>query len=95
MIRTCDLLVRSQTLYPAELWARQTFDLTNTRPQPQGKEVVGTWPRLSESLIFEAGPQLSELAALDAELDRELATVVRQVIVVHAEIQAAADRRRD
>ena len=22
MIRTCDLLVRSQTLYPAELWAR-------------------------------------------------------------------------
>ncbi len=26
MIRTCDLLVRSQTLYPAELWARQTFD---------------------------------------------------------------------
>ena len=27
-IRTCDLLVRSQTLYPAELWARQTFDLS-------------------------------------------------------------------
>jgi predicted metal-binding membrane protein len=26
MIRTCDLLVRSQTLYPAELWARQTSD---------------------------------------------------------------------
>jgi predicted metal-binding membrane protein len=26
MIRTCDLLVRSQTLYPAELWARQTYD---------------------------------------------------------------------
>jgi predicted metal-binding membrane protein len=27
MIRTCDLLVRSQTLYPAELWARQKYDL--------------------------------------------------------------------
>jgi hypothetical protein len=26
MIRTCDLLVRSQTLYPAELWARQKYD---------------------------------------------------------------------
>jgi hypothetical protein len=24
--RTCDLLVRSQTLYPAELWARQKDD---------------------------------------------------------------------
>ena len=28
MIRTCDLLVRSQTLYPAELWARQTLKLS-------------------------------------------------------------------
>ena len=27
MIRTYDLLVRSQTLYPAELWARQTVKL--------------------------------------------------------------------
>ena len=31
MIRTCDLLVRSQTLYPAELWARQTFDLNTDK----------------------------------------------------------------
>jgi hypothetical protein len=31
MIRTCDLLVRSQTLYPAELWARQTFDLNRNK----------------------------------------------------------------
>src|SRR5687768_15089978 len=33
MIRTCDLLVRSQTLYPAELWARQKYDpITRNRP---------------------------------------------------------------
>ena len=25
MIRTCDLLIRSQTLYPTELWARRRF----------------------------------------------------------------------
>src|SRR6478736_8128086 len=30
MIRTCDLLVRSQTLYPAELWARQPLILTRS-----------------------------------------------------------------
>ena len=28
MIRTCDLLVRSQTLYPAELWALQKIHLS-------------------------------------------------------------------
>jgi hypothetical protein len=29
MIRTCDLLVRSQMLYPAELWARQLMILAH------------------------------------------------------------------
>src|SRR5688572_18742594 len=34
MIRTCDLLVRSQTLYPAELWARQKYDpIIRNRPK--------------------------------------------------------------
>ena len=30
MIRTCDLLVRSQTLYPAELWALQKIHVNTT-----------------------------------------------------------------
>src|SRR5262245_4358428 len=30
--RTCDLLVRSQTLYPAELWARQKNDPSTMGP---------------------------------------------------------------
>ena len=43
--RTCDLLVRSQTLYPAELWARQTFDFS-----------TGEWLATTEKAELEFRP---------------------------------------
>ena len=42
MIRTCDLLVRSQTLYPAELWARQPLILT-THDKSHKPIKTGLW----------------------------------------------------
>ena len=103
MIRTCDLLVRSQTLYPAELWARQTFDLNigalPTRialrtgikgHEPKLVALCASWEESpSKSRLFQ------RLPTLNADVDDELTAIVGEVIVVHTEIQNAADGRGD
>jgi predicted metal-binding membrane protein len=50
MIRTCDLLVRSQTLYPAELWARRKLILSSAVP-PEQSAVEAALARPRASLI--------------------------------------------
>ena len=44
--RTCDLLVRSQTLYPTELWApRPTHNSIMGQVSDDDEAIIPAWPR--------------------------------------------------
>ena len=56
--RTCDLLVRSQTLYPTELWARTLLRADGPRP--------GLIDRTETSILAQRADQALPLVFVDA-----------------------------